>query len=111
MKIALPKTKEQKKTQGNKRSPKWPGVRADFLKTHPTCHGCGGTKKLEVHHMVPFHIDPSRELDETNLITLCEEPGHDCHFHLGHLLDWSSHNTNVLQDAAHFLLEVQARPK
>lgn len=98
------------KTFGKKRSPEWRKVRRGFLKLHPVCAACGGNKKLEVHHVVPFHIDPSKELDETNLITLCEKKGHDCHFHFGHLLDWESFNSNVRDDAASFLNKVKNRP-
>jgi hypothetical protein len=45
---------------------------------------------------VPFHLDASRELDPTNLLTLCN----DCHFYIGHLKDWTKHNPHALADAA-----------
>ena len=70
---------------GTKRSPKWRKVRAEFLKKYPKCAVCGGTKKIEVHHIVPFHIDPSKELLHSNLITLCEQgPSLNCHLIAGH---------------------------
>lgn len=99
--------KERKKRAGKKRSPLWPGVRRNFLKSHPTCAACGGTKNLEVHHKKPFHLFPQLELVPSNLMTLCEQNGHDCHFHFGHLLDWQSYNPNVVEDTMQFLQEVE----
>ena len=92
-----------------RRSDKWPALRRKWLDTHPTCAGCGTTDQLQVHHIVPFHEDKSRELDESNLITLCEKPGHDCHFHFGHFLDWYRANPNVVADAATFLADVEQK--
>ena len=54
------------------RSPRWDKVRADFLKLHDHCEACGGKRALNVHHKKPFHIYPELELEEANLITLCE---------------------------------------
>ena len=93
------------------RSGLWPKVRVHQLQLHPTCAACGSTEHLTVHHVVPFHDDPSKELDEDNLITLCENPSHNCHFIFGHLLNWKSSNPNVREDAARYLKEVQNRPK
>jgi 5-methylcytosine-specific restriction enzyme A len=72
---------------GEKRSPQWPKVRAEHLKKNPTCAVCDGTAKLEVHHIVPFHIDSTKELEPTNLLTLCEskENGINCHLAFGHV--------------------------
>ena len=86
------------------RSPKWPTVRKHFLEKHPACEACGkSTGWIECHHCEPFHENPARELDESNLITLCR----DHHFHIGHdpdytgpeLPSWSRSNPNVRQDA------------
>ena len=57
---------------GVMRSDQWPKVRKTHLASHPTCELCGGEKKLEVHHMRPFHLHPELELEPSNLITLCE---------------------------------------
>jgi 5-methylcytosine-specific restriction endonuclease McrA len=67
-------TTEHKKTQGKLRSPKWPKFRKQFLKGK-ACAACGKTDKLQLHHIHPFHLFPERELDETNVIPLCEGPG------------------------------------
>jgi 5-methylcytosine-specific restriction endonuclease McrA len=80
---------------GAARSPKWSAVRKAFVKSNPYCSACGTTRELEVHHIIPFHIDASRELDTANLLTLCQ----DCHFYIGHLKDWNRHNPQVRDDA------------
>lgn len=82
------------------RSSKWPKVRAAHLKAEPTCRGCGGTRSLQVHHIVPVHIDAALELEESNLITLCEYPGRNCHFTWGHFYNWADFNSLVRQDTA-----------
>ena len=92
------------------RSPEWPKRRKAWLLVHPFCAACGESKKLEVHHIVPVHFDPSRELDSTNFITLCEQSSHNDHFLFGHLLDWKSMNTTVELDTKTILLQVKARP-
>lgn len=85
------------------RSPHWPGVRKVHLADHPQCAVCGGIAKLEVHHIYPFHLFPLRELDPTNLITLCEawKFGVNCHLFFGHFGDYARRwNSNVIADAA-----------
>lgn len=95
-----------------RRSSEWPKVRAQHLKEHPTCAACGGSEKLEVHHIQPFHLDHSKELDPENLITLCES-GHggvNCHLHFGHLGSFKSWNTSVPLDAPQWLKKIKERP-
>jgi len=85
---------------GAVRSGKWATVRKTHIKASPTCAVCGGTSKITVHHLVPFHIDPSKELDPTNLITLCESwnNGVQCHLWFGHLGNYKDINPDVLAD-------------
>lgn len=94
-------TLEQQKTHGKRRSPQWPKVRRAFLKKHPHCFVCLGTKHLNVHHKLPFHLDPALELDETNLITLCEgKKTVNCHLIFGHWGDFAEkYNPHVVEDA------------
>jgi hypothetical protein len=66
-----------------KRSSHWPKVQKDFLSKNPACAICGSTKKLNVHHCMPFHIDKNLELDPNNLITLCMDKM-ECHLMIGH---------------------------
>ena len=89
------------------RSSKWPALRREHLKKQPCCQACGSDRKPEVHHIVPVHLDPSRELDPSNLITLCDKW---CHFVFGHLLDYRSWNKDVVRDARHYLEKRRTRP-
>jgi 5-methylcytosine-specific restriction protein A len=82
-----------------KRSDKWPTVEKHFLAANPTCAACGGTDRLNVHHCIPFHLDPSKELDQTNLITLCMGKK-ECHLYIGHGGSFQQYNPNVRKDAA-----------
>lgn len=93
--------------QQPKRSPLWPKVRKDHLSKNPFCAACGSKKDLEVHHIEPFSINPDRELDPSNLITLCSKY---CHFSIGHLMDYNSWNINVIEDARVYLDKVTNRP-
>lgn len=91
------------------RSPKWAAFRRGFLKTHRTCAACGTRDKLEVHHILPFHLYPNFELSPENCITLCST-GSGCHLTWGHLQDWKSWNPRVTEDSKNYLLRVQTRP-
>jgi hypothetical protein len=83
---------------GTPRSSHWSTFRINFLRGR-SCSGCDSTRELEAHHIVPFHIDPDRELDVDNLIPLCRE----CHYQIGHLRDWQTANPHVRDDAAVYL--------
>jgi len=97
---------------GSKRSNHWPSVRAEHLKKNPTCSVCGGTKKIEVHHIRPFHVDPSLELDESNLVSLCEgQKSINCHLVFGHLGNFKSFNVDVVSNAKSALEKFKNRPK
>lgn len=82
-----------------KRSDKWPTVEKHFREANPTCAACGGKDRLNVHHCMPFHLDPAKELDATNLITLCMGEK-ECHLHIGHGGSFKQYNPNVRRDAA-----------
>ena len=86
-----------------KRSGKWPTVEKHFLEANPVCAACGSKKRLNVHHINPFHVFPQLELDPSNLITLCMSEK-ECHLHIGHLHAFSRSNPNVREDAATILL-------
>jgi predicted HNH restriction endonuclease len=85
----------------HKRSSQWPKIRKNFLLKNSKCAVCNGTKKLEVHHIKPFHQAPELELDENNLITLCEDwsYGLNCHLLVGHLGNYRNINPSVQTDA------------
>ena len=90
------------------RSGSWPTVRGKHLKLHPLCAACGGDRELNVHHKKPFHEHPELELDESNIIALCNK--HGCHLLIGHLCSWHSYNPRVEEDAAAYLERVKNRP-
>jgi hypothetical protein len=96
----------------DERSPKWPAVRAAHLLAHPACEACGERREkvLNVHHIVPFHVDASKELDPANLITLCEGESVNCHLLFGHLKNWRSWNVDVRKDAAEWRAKIKSRP-
>jgi hypothetical protein len=81
----------------SKRSPQWAKLEKEFIKEHPTCAACGSSKRLNVHHKIPFSFDPSKELDPNNLITLCMDKF--CHLYIGHLDNFKLENEFVETDA------------
>lgn len=93
----------------SRRSPHWRRVRSEHLLKHQSCAACGVTKNLEVHHILPFHMFPEKELVPSNLITLCETPNRNCHFLFGHALHWQAYNPTVVEDAARMLITIQNR--
>lgn len=90
------------------RSSAWPAVEQAHLHAQPACVACGKGQPgqgLQVHHMLPFHFcvklgRPELELDERNLMTLCDETINNHHLLLGHLGDFQSYNPNVKADVA-----------
>lgn len=89
------------------RSSKWNKVRKEFLKDNYRCASCGSDNDIEVHHIVPVHVDPSLELDKNNLIPLCAK---SCHLLIGHLMDFKSWNVNVVQDCETMRSKINLRP-
>ena len=83
------------------RSSKWESVRDAHIDRDPQCAACGGTSMLQVHHIVPFHLDPGLELEPSNLITLCMGE-FDCHLRLGHGGSFRCYNPRVIEDVTTF---------
>lgn len=77
------------------RSNQWKNVRKKHLEEQNSCQACGSDKNLEVHHIIPVHVDKDRELDPNNLITLCNN---NCHLLFGHLMHFKSWNPLVAED-------------
>ena len=82
----------------NPRSSKWKAVRNNFIKYNGCCAVCGKTENLVVHHKQPFHLFPEKELDPTNLVTLCENDILNCHYVIGHLMEWTRYNPDIEED-------------
>lgn len=87
---------------GPERSGKWRTIEKKFLLDNPVCAACGGQKRLNAHHMKPYHIDPADELNVENLITLCMGKL-ECHIMIGHCGNFKLYNPNVREDAARVL--------
>lgn len=88
---------------GAKRSPFWSKARNEFLRGK-CCAVCGGRKSLIAHHEIPFHLAPDLELDESNLIPLCESGryGMNCHLLIGHIGNFQRSNPVVRADVAYW---------
>lgn len=93
-----------------RRSPRWPALKNKHLKAHPTCEVCGRKSEVTAHHIVPVHVDPTRELDPDNLLTMCEGKVMNCHCVVGHLWAWISYNPTVRQDAETIRKRIANRP-
>jgi len=91
----------REKSKSFRRSSVWGMVRDAHLEENPTCEACGGVDKLQVHHVIPVHLDPSSELDYNNLITLCMGIN-ECHLRIGHDGSWLRHNPFVHTDCLEF---------
>lgn len=87
------------KVDKRKRASIWPYfLKVLINKRGNKCECCGRTANLEGHHKIPFHIDPSLELTESNVIVLCMGPL-SCHYIVGHCgVGWDVWNSNVDED-------------
>lgn len=89
------------------RSEHWPSFRGHFL-VGKVCAVCGGTTRLQAHHIKPYHIHPELELSEGNLIALCEgNPNVNCHLFFGHLGNYKGWNPVVKRDALVFQAKIK----
>ena len=102
---------------GIPRSSHWMTARKMFLdlevnkiKVNQFCSVCGKKgsilKPIELHHIIPFSIDKIKELEFSNLISVCKEH----HFFVAHLNSWRSYNLDIERDAAYFLNKIKNRP-
>lgn len=89
------------RTLGGVRNPAWANFRKTYIKNK--CEVCGATRGLTIHHRLPFHLFPEKELDINNIITLCDWKANNCHWRFGHLFQsWSSYNEKVEEVATIF---------
>jgi len=97
-----------KAPKGAKRSSKWEKIRATHLERFPYCAICGRKTKVQVHHVVPFHIAPDLELEPKNLRTLCENKKHGitCHLLVGHVGNYRKANPSIDVDIATWRLKL-----
>ncbi|MEK7124119.1 MAG: HNH endonuclease signature motif containing protein, partial [Patescibacteria group bacterium] len=93
---------------GGKRSSGWREFREKYIKKYcPFCGRKGSLLvRLELHHIMPFHLDPSLELDPTNVETFCRY----CHFEFAHLKSFQSFNKDILKDVEIYQEKIRNRP-
>ena len=92
---------------GAARSSQWSQTKRDFEILHPKiCPVCGTKKKIELHHLKPFHLSPELENDFNNLMWGCR----DHHYFVYHLMSWKSFNINAKEDAKVWLEKIKNRP-
>lgn len=88
----------------------WFKVREEFISENGAfCRVCNKTTKLNVHHIIPFHIDPDLELDKNNLIILCTNRPINCHYFFGHLLNWKAYNPTCRYDVETWRQKIENR--
>lgn len=79
------------------RSKQWRKTQKEFLAANPACIACGSKEKLEVHHLLPFHINAALENEFSNLATFCRKH----HYGIGHgETSWKAWNDQAKADAA-----------
>lgn len=88
------------------RHPRWPEAARAFVRRNPFCAVCRTKSDLQVHHELPFHLFPAREMDESLWHVLCRR----CHLFVGHLGDFRSYNPRVRADAAEWAARFADRP-
>lgn len=99
----------KEKPKKNGRHPLWRTVRDAHITRNPVCAVCGKTENLAAHHKYPVSIFPEKELDPRYLVTLCQNRSLNCHFVVGHLMDWNSYNPNIDQDIIYWREKLRNR--
>ena len=107
--IRFPRSRDSRATRAIQRHPLWKSVRDRHIRAHPFCAVCGRASNLAVHHKQPVSLFPNRELDSRNLVTLCQNESFNCHFVVGHLMNWSTYNPDVDRDIAFWSARLRGR--
>ena len=98
------------RTFGALRSNRWSQIRKEFLKENPLCAVCGTRGKLlspnEVHHILPFHLNPALELSPKNFLTVCRH----CHLYFAHLGSFKSYCIEIKELALEWKTRRENRP-
>jgi 5-methylcytosine-specific restriction enzyme A len=89
------------------RASAWPHERDEYLKENPMCVCCGGRAET-VHHILPVHLYPEKELVRSNYRSVCNK--HCCHQMIGHLGDFRSWNPEFDDDAEAMRNRIKNRP-
>jgi 5-methylcytosine-specific restriction endonuclease McrA len=83
------------------RSDQWPRLRKSFLIANDKCVFCGlkDINIIQAHHIMPFCLYPTLELNKDNLITICGTESDACHRDFGHPLGTQSYNPDIKKHA------------
>jgi 5-methylcytosine-specific restriction endonuclease McrA len=93
--------KDYRENHKDKYPSNWEEIEKSMIAKQPYCSLCGDEGKeegneLQVHHIVPVHIDISKNGDENNLIVLC----HHCHLRVAHCGDYEKYyNLDIKRDS------------
>lgn len=79
----------------------WYKLRKKFLQKNNKCSCCGTIRRLQVHHIKPVHLFPDKELEYSNLKTLCKR----CHLFVGHLGNWKLWNRELEEDIKYWKMK------
>lgn len=96
---------------GVPRTPGWTKESRDYKISVGNVSEISGKKgtifnPLQVHHCIPFHLAPEKELDWDNFICVTRWE----HFIMCHLGNWKSWNINIKEDAKIWFNKISNRP-
>lgn len=75
-------------------------AKRNYVQIHSECAICGSQKNIEIHHVIPVHIDLSLSCNFDNFISLCDINNSSCHRWIGHFGDFRNKwNLNIRQYA------------
>jgi len=75
-------------------------AKRDYAIVHTECAICGSEKCIEVHHVIPVHININLATNYENFIALCDNNNNGCHRWIGHFGDFKNKwNLNIRQYA------------
>ena len=83
-----------------------------YATTHPECAICGNPNNIEIHHVIPVHIDITMSCNFKNFVSACDSNNNGCHRWLCHFGDFKNKwNLNIRQYAiASRLFLVKTQP-
>ncbi len=76
--------------------PGWSHVARAEIARQPYCSFCSSARKLQVHHVVPLHVDSSKGATPSNLMVLCQP----CHLYEAHCGDFQRFYDPAIRDRA-----------
>ena len=78
----------------HKRHKWWNKLKQKYLQENPKCEWCGQDADT-VHHIIPVHVNRDLEMEESNLMSLCDNRTRKCHFIVAHYCHWVKYNDKI----------------